>query len=199
MSVSLPSSNICSNILNTSSWAFSISSNKITEYGFLLTFSVKNPAWSKPTYPGGAPISFDTVCFSIYSDISSLIIASSFSNSSKAKVLASSVFPTPVGPTNINEDGFFFFLNPERFLLMALARLVTAGCCPTTLLCSLSSKCINLSASSSLIFCTGILVQASITYAISSSVNSIFSYSLDSSFNFDSILISVTLSSAAFS
>ena len=45
-SVSLPSSNTCSKILNTSLWAFSISSNKTIEYGCLLTFSVNCPASS---------------------------------------------------------------------------------------------------------------------------------------------------------
>ena len=42
-SVSLPSSNICNNILKTSGCAFSISSNNTTEYGCLLTFSVNCP------------------------------------------------------------------------------------------------------------------------------------------------------------
>ena len=43
LSVINPSSKICSKILNTSGCAFSISSNKITAYGFLLTFSVNCP------------------------------------------------------------------------------------------------------------------------------------------------------------
>ena len=59
-SVILPSSNTCSNILNTSGCAFSISSNRITLYGFLLTASVNWPPSSYPTYPGGAPINLDT-------------------------------------------------------------------------------------------------------------------------------------------
>ena len=40
----------------------------------------------------------ETVCFSIYSDISILTIASSESNRDRAKALANSVLPTPVGP-----------------------------------------------------------------------------------------------------
>jgi protein arginine kinase activator len=39
-SVNLPSSSTCKRILKTSGWAFSISSNKITVYGFLRTASV---------------------------------------------------------------------------------------------------------------------------------------------------------------
>ena len=39
-SVTRPSSNTCNKILNTSGCAFSISSNKTTEYGLLLTASV---------------------------------------------------------------------------------------------------------------------------------------------------------------
>ena len=48
-SVSLPSSSICNSIFKTSGCAFSISSNSITEYGFLLIFSVKPPPSSNPT------------------------------------------------------------------------------------------------------------------------------------------------------
>ncbi|SIN58529.1 Uncharacterised protein [Mycobacteroides abscessus subsp. abscessus] len=42
-SVSLPSSSICNNTLNTSECAFSISSNNITEYGLRRTASVNCP------------------------------------------------------------------------------------------------------------------------------------------------------------
>ncbi|MPN53190.1 hypothetical protein SDC9_200854 [bioreactor metagenome] len=47
----------------------------------------------------------ETLCFSINSDISSLINVSGVSNNSFASCLTSSVFPTPVGPTKIKEDG----------------------------------------------------------------------------------------------
>src|SRR5574344_2815838 len=104
----------------TSGCAFSISSNNITEYGFLLTFSVNCPASSYPTYPGGEPINLEVECDSINSDISNLIIESSFPNISYAKALANSVLPTPVGPTKINDGGRFVVFNPARFLLMAL-------------------------------------------------------------------------------
>ena len=42
-SVRRPSSRICSIMLNTSGWAFSISSNSSREYGFLRTTSVSWP------------------------------------------------------------------------------------------------------------------------------------------------------------
>ena len=40
---------------------------------------------------------------------------------------ASSVFPTPVGPTNINDGGLLVLFNPARFLRIALATLLTAS------------------------------------------------------------------------
>ena len=106
-SVSLASSNTCNNKLNTSGCAFSISSNSIIEYGFLLTFSVNCPPSPYPTYPGAEPINLETLYFSIYSLISTRIIFSSDPNISYATVFANSVLPTPVGPTNINDGGLF--------------------------------------------------------------------------------------------
>src|SRR5574340_34865 len=79
-SVSRPSSKIWSRTLNTSGCAFSISSNRMTEYGRRRTASVSWPPSSYPTYPGGAPTRRDTVCFSMYSDISMRTIAFSSSN-----------------------------------------------------------------------------------------------------------------------
>ena len=63
----------------------------------------------------------------MYSDMSTLIIESSFPNISKAKALASSVFPTPVGPTNINEGGLFVLFRPALFLLIARDTASTAS------------------------------------------------------------------------
>ena len=77
LSLSCHSSKIWSIIFKTSGEAFSISSNRITEYGFLLTASVSPPHSSYPTYPAGDQISFETENFSINSDISNLIIAPS--------------------------------------------------------------------------------------------------------------------------
>ena len=53
--------------------------------------------------PGGAPISLDTECFSMYSLISMRTIFCSSSNRLSARALASSVLPTPVGPKNRKE------------------------------------------------------------------------------------------------
>src|SRR6202008_1050537 len=54
-------------------------------------------------YPGGAPIIRATACFSMYSDMSSRIIARSSSNKNSASARAVSVLPTPVGPRKMNE------------------------------------------------------------------------------------------------
>ena len=97
-SVRWPSSNTCSRMLKMSGCAFSISSSSTTEYGFRFTFSVSWPPSSWPTYPGGEPISFETECFSMYSDMSKRISAWSLPNRKLASARASSVLPTPVGP-----------------------------------------------------------------------------------------------------
>ena len=86
-----------------SGWAFSISSKSTTENGLRRTFSVSCPPSSKPTNPGGAPNSRETVCFSPNSDMSSAMSAASSSKRNSASALASSVFPTPVGPAKMNE------------------------------------------------------------------------------------------------
>ena len=57
----------------------------------------------------------ETLCFSIYSLISMRIMLRSSSKSDSARVLASSVLPTPVGPRKINEPfGRFGSLIPAR-------------------------------------------------------------------------------------
>ena len=63
----------------------------------------------------------------MYSDISILIIFSSLPKTSQAKALASSVLPTPVGPTNINEGGLLVLFSPYLFLLIARATADTAS------------------------------------------------------------------------
>ena len=45
----------------------------------------------------------ETVCFSIYSDISMRIMAFSSPNMASARALHSSVLPTPVGPRKMKE------------------------------------------------------------------------------------------------
>ena len=128
-------------MLNTSPCAFSISSNKITLYGWQRTCSESCPPSSYPTYPGGEPMSLDTLCFSIYSDISTRIIAFSSPNNASASALESSVFPTPVGPKNIKEPiGLFGSFNPTRPRLIAFATIFTASSCPITLFFNVSSR-----------------------------------------------------------
>ena len=73
LSVNVPWSITCNKTLKMSGWAFSISSNNRTQCGFFVTASVSKPPWSKPTYPGGAPIKRLTACLSMYSDMSKRI------------------------------------------------------------------------------------------------------------------------------
>ena len=56
--------------------------------------SVSRPPWSKPTYPGGAPIRRDTVCRSMYSDMSKRMNSMPMA---MASWRVTSVLPTPVG------------------------------------------------------------------------------------------------------
>ena len=70
----------------------------------------------------------DTLCFSIYSDISTLIRASSLPNTASARAFESSVLPTPVGPRNRKEPtGLLGSLSPTRLLFTALATQDTAS------------------------------------------------------------------------
>ena len=164
-------------MLKTSGWAFSISSKRTTLYGLRRIFSVNWPPSSKPTYPGGEPISLDTVCFSMYSDISSLIIAFSSPNIASASVLQSSVLPTPVGPRKINEPiGLFGFLSPTLPRRIAFAIAETALSWPTTLSCKIFSRLSSLSLSSFVSWLTGIFVQLDTTSAMSSAVTDFTSW-----------------------
>ncbi len=170
LSVNLPSSKIWSIILNTSGWAFSISSKSTTEYGFLRTASVNWPPSSYPTYPGGAPTSLETLCFSIYSDISILISASSSLNINSASDFASSVLPTPVGPKNKKVPiGRFGSFKPERARRIASETVSTASSWPIRRLCKISSILISFCFSLSTSLLTGIPVHLLTTFAISSS------------------------------
>ncbi|MNP23575.1 hypothetical protein D3C76_1162910 [compost metagenome] len=64
----------------------------------------------------------------MYSDISILIILFSSPNIASARALESSVFPTPVGPKNINDPiGLLGSFNPTLALLTALATDLTAS------------------------------------------------------------------------
>ena len=197
-SVIWPSSNTCSKILNTSGCAFSISSNRITEYGFLRTFSLSCPPSSWPTYPGGEPIIFDTLCFSIYSDISTRIIDCSLPNTASASAFEISVFPTPVGPKNRKEPiGRLGSFNPTRPLRTAFATALTASSWPMTRLCKVASNFLKRAASPSAIFLTGIFVHPDTTSAISSSVT--FNFLLRLSFFVFACILASSSSHASFS
>ena len=83
----------------------------------------------------------DTECFSIYSDISSRIMHSSEPNSSSARVLHSSVFPTPVGPRKRKDAaGRCGSFRPTRERRIARETALTASGCPMTRLERFSSR-----------------------------------------------------------
>ena len=171
LSVKCPSSSTWSIILKTSGCAFSISSKRTTQYGFLLTFSVNCPPSSYPTYPGGAPTNLDIANFSMYSLMSIRTKASSESNNSFARTLANWVLPTPVWPKKINEPiGLFGSFNPARFLWMDFAIFITASSCPITLPLISSGSLANLLLSVCAIRFTGIPVIIETTSATLSSV-----------------------------
>ena len=132
-SVILPSSSIWSKTLNTSGCAFSTSSSRITQYGCRRTASVSCPPSSYPTYPGGAPINRETVCFSMYSLISIRAMAFASSKRNSASDLARCVLPTPVGPMKRKEpSGRSGSPRPTRARRIALETALTASSCPIT-------------------------------------------------------------------
>ena len=105
---------------------------------------------------------------------------SSLSNKVLAKVLASSVLPTPVGPRNINDPiGLFSSFSPALALITALATAVTASSWPITLSWSSSSSLRSFSLSPSTSFVTGIPVHldtiSEISFSVTSSFNKAFS------------------------
>ena len=100
---------------------------------------------------------------------------SSESNKFLAKVFASSVLPTPVGPKKINEPiGLFISFNPALALSIAEVTDVIASSCPITLFCISSSSLNNFSLSPSNKLDTGIPVHLDKTCETSSSVTSSF-------------------------
>ena len=83
----------------------------------------------------------DTECFSIYSLISIRTMLFSSSNRLSARALASSVFPTPVGPKNRKEPmGLVGSLIPALDRIMASVTFSTPSSWPTTRLWSCSSR-----------------------------------------------------------
>jgi len=104
--------------------------------------------------------------FSIYSDISTLIMASASPNTSLASSLANCVLPTPVGPRKTNDPiGRFGSFKPILFLKIAFDIFSTASFCPITLSLKASDILASLSFSSWLIFCRGIPVIRETTSA----------------------------------
>ena len=86
-------------------------------------------------------MSLETLCFSIYSDMSTRIMASSRPNNTSARALESSVLPTPVGPRNKKDPmGRLGSCKPTRPLRTAFATAVTASSCAMTRLCNIFSS-----------------------------------------------------------
>ena len=113
----------------------------------------------------------DTVNFSMYSDMSSRIMALSSPKSAWARALHSSVLPTPVGPRKRKEPmGRLGSLRPERARRMARDTALMASCCPMTRLCRVSSRCRSFSDSFSLSRWAGMPVHRATTSAMSSPV-----------------------------
>ena len=141
----------------------------------------------------------------MYSLISIRTMLFSSSNSAAARLFASSVLPTPVGPKNRKEPmGLLGSLIPALERMMASVTLVTPSSCPTTRLCSSSSRWRVLLRSLSVSFATGMPVQRDTMLAISASVtfswirvrsdSLIFSSSCFNRFSFSGkILFSISL------
>ena len=173
-SVSRPSSRSWSRVLNTSGWAFSISSNRTTWNGRLRTASVSPPPSPYPTYPGGAPISLETVCRSCNSDMSIRTMFSSSSKRNSASAFASSVFPTPVGPRNMKLPmGRPGSESPARALRTASASAPIAVSWPITRSCKRSSILSSRSASPSTSCALGMPVRSDICSAMCRSVTTV--------------------------
>jgi len=115
----------------------------------------------------------DTLCFSIYSDMSTRIMDPSVPKTASASALEISVFPTPVGPKNrkypIGRLGSFKPTLPRR---TAFATAVTASSCPMTRLWRMDSNFRSLADSYSASRFTGIFVHWATTSATSFSPTS---------------------------
>ncbi|CAM5526194.1 hypothetical protein STANM309S_02083 [Streptomyces tanashiensis] len=109
------------------------------------------------------------MCFSLNSDMSREIIASSSPKRNSASAFESSVLPTPDGPAKMNEPpGRFGSFRPARVRRMARERPMTASFWPMTRLWSSSSMRSRREDSSSVSLKTGMPVAVARTSAISS-------------------------------
>ena len=113
----------------------------------------------------------ETLCFSIYSDISILMSASSVPNTASVSALESSVLPTPVGPRKRKLPmGLLGLRMPALPRFIAFATASTASCCETMRSCRVLSRKRMRMASFSVSFLTGIFVHELIVSAMVSSV-----------------------------
>jgi len=110
----------------------------------------------------------------MYSVISNLTIASSWPKRISAKVLASSVLPTPVGPRKTKLPiGLWVDFKPALPRLTAWATAVTAASWSIRRSCMIFSRLANLSTSLAVIFETGIPVQREMISFMISTVTSV--------------------------
>ena len=116
-------------------------------------------------------MSFETECFSMYSDMSKRTRLFSLPNRKPASARATSVLPTPVGPRNRKlPAGRALAFSPARERRMARASAEIAFSWLTTRLCNSTSMRSSLAISSSLIEVMGTPVQRATTSSISSFV-----------------------------
>jgi len=114
-------------------------------------------------------MSFETLCFSMYSDISNRIMECWSLNKKSARVFASSVFPTPVLPRKRNDPrGFDSSVIPVRDRLMALETDSMACCCQMSFWESSVSIFLSFSHSDPMSFFNGMSVQWEMMLAMSS-------------------------------
>ena len=134
------------------------------------------PPSSNPTYPGGAPISLETACFSMNSDMSIRIRLSLSSKRCAARALARAVFPTPVGPAKRNAPmGRDLSCKPVLARQRAADSVFTASSCPTTCCFSTLPSVSSFCRCASVIFSVGIPVRTDTMAATSSSSTSAIS------------------------
>ncbi len=118
-------------------------------------------------------MSFETACFSMYSDMSKRTSDFWFSKRNSASRRATSVFPTPDGPRKMKEPiGRFGLLTPRRERRIAFETPMMAASWPTIRRRSASSMWRSFSASSISSEATGIPVQDEMISSMSRRVTS---------------------------